>query len=153
MIKFSDINKGTYVAIKFNSDTCEQLQVLQNILNLPNKVPLDKLHSTICFSRIKIPYKALEETNFEIGTAKSLEVFEHKNKRALVLLLDSKFLEDRHKYSMILGATYDFPEYRPHVTLSYDIGNLFIDDALVTMEPLVASHEYTEDLDLNWEVN
>ena len=148
-LKLSDIDKGTYAAVKFDDSTLDMFQELQQIMELYNPVPRDKLHSTICFSRVKIPYIPLTE-KMPIGSTHKLEVFEHNGKRALVVLLDSPYLESRHEYANILGATFDFPTYNPHVTLAYDIGAMEIPKHGVTGNPVVITHEYTEDLDLNW---
>lgn len=39
----------------------------------------------------------------------------------LVLLYQSEWLENRFKLARSLGATWDFPDYHPHVTLSYQV--------------------------------
>ncbi|ADG60053.1 RNA ligase [Acinetobacter phage Acj9] len=142
-------NNGTYAAVKFTAATLDMLQDMQRELQLFEPVPRDKLHSTICFSRVNIPYAAINESRF-IGTTGELEIFEHNGKRALVLLLESDYLKERHKYSRILGATYDFDEYRPHITLAYDIGARAKPGYHTRGLPVEISHEYSEDLDLNW---
>lgn len=50
-------------------------------------------------------------------------IFEGKNgKNILVILLDSEDATNRHQKLMKQhDATYYFPEYKPHITLSYDI--------------------------------
>lgn len=149
MIKLNSINKGTYAAVKFNAETLDMLQDLQKELMLFEPVPRDKLHATICFSRVQIPYIPNVESQ-RIGCTWKLEVFEHNGKRALVALLDSPYLHDRHEYAKILGATYDFPEYKPHITLAYDIGQRPIPASGITGNPIFITHEYVEDLDLNW---
>ncbi len=149
-MKFNEVGKGTYAAVKFSDTTLDFLEELQNKLQLFDPVPRDKLHSTICFSRVKINYMPITE-KMPIGTPAALGVFEHNNKRALVLILDSSYLNMRHEYAMILGATYDFPEYKPHITLSYDIGALkILDTALDKSKVLEMASEYVEDLDLDW---
>ena len=151
MPKFSTFNKGTYVAVKFSEKTLDMIQDLQKELRLLDPVPRDKLHSTICYSRKFVNYKP--ETNRKlIGYTKALDVFEHNGKRALVLLLDSDYLHSRHEYANALGATYDFPDYKPHVTLSYDLGAQSIDytNFDVGGNQLEMAHEYVEDLDLGW---
>lgn len=142
-------NKGTYAAVKFTAATLDFLEQLQTELKLFEPVPREKLHSTICFSRVNVPFVALAGSKF-IGTTRCLEVFPHNNKRALVLLLDSDHLMERHKYSRIIGATYDFDEYKPHITLAYDIGARALPNFDVSGTPIEISHEYVEDLNLDW---
>ena len=69
----------------------------------------------------------------------------------LVMKLISQELQDRHNYLMeTYGATYDFPEYKPHVTLSYN----YSDKTAVGISPftnkIILGMEYVEDLDLKW---
>ena len=65
--------------------------------------------------------------------------------------MNSQYLEERHKYSRILGATYDYPDYKPHITLSYNLGAQAIDLSITDVNvPITISHEVVEDLDLDW---
>lgn len=69
----------------------------------------------------------------------------------LVMKLISQELQDRHNYLMeTYGATYDFPVYHPHVTLSYN----YTDNVAVGISPftnkIILGMEYVEDLDLKW---
>ena len=49
--------------------------------------------------------------------------------RCLILKIDCPELVARHKELMDEHeATYDYPVYQPHITLSYDIGDLDIND-------------------------
>ena len=150
MIKFSDVGKGTYAAVTFTESSLDAIQDLQLNLGLLNPVPRDKLHSTITYSRVKIPYLPyLNE--YYIANSGRLDIWDTQNgDRALVLKLDSESLKERHKYSRALGATYDFEEYLPHVTLSYNIGAQKINISDINIGPLFAKNEYTEDLNLDW---
>lgn len=148
-MKFSKLNVGTYAAVRFTEDTLDLIEDLQKVLNIFDPVPRDKIHSTICFSRVFVPYRPIEAKHF-VGLTDKLTVFEHNGKRALVLLLDSGYLNERHNYAMALGATFDFPSYNPHITLSYDIGASEIPNINVSGIPLTSLTEYVEDLDLEW---
>ena len=55
-----------------------------------------------------------------------LKIFKQQNgKNCLVTVLKSKDLTAHHETIMDkYGATYDFDTYIPHITLSYDIGDL-----------------------------
>ena len=63
---------------------------------------------------------------------------------------DADYLKYRHEVGNALGATYDFPDYKPHVTLSYGIGSQYVDINQELSIPIVVSKEIVEDLDLNW---
>lgn len=147
--KFSKANKGTYVGVRFDAATLDQVEKLQENLNLFERTPRDKLHATIVFSRVTIPYAVLEEP-CNIGKTTKYKVFKTASgKRALVLLIDSDYLRNRHEYGNILGATYDFPNYQPHITLSYDIGSMAIPKDAPVFDVGI-SHEYMQELDLEW---
>jgi hypothetical protein len=48
------------------------------------------------------------------------------------------------------GATYDFPVYTPHITLSYNFaGN--VESLPAYNESIVLGNEYVEDLKIDWE--
>lgn len=136
---------GKYIAAKFDNATLDALEALQLQLNLYNPVPRDKLHTTICYSRVDIPWIEEEEPQ-DIGISVGLSQFGD----ALVLLLDSDYLHNRHSLCKELGASYDYPDYLPHVTLSYNAG--FVDYSGVEIEPisLVITNEYSEPLDEEW---
>lgn len=149
-MRFIESVKGTYAAVNFTDETLDLLVELQNKLKLPNPTPRDKLHCTILYSRVYVPFIPSDK---EILLADSawLEVFETRdNYNALVLRFDSDHLQFRHMVGKALGATYDFPDYLPHVTLSYDIGSLKFDLNNKFETKLVAAGEYVEDLDPDW---
>lgn len=150
-MKLSSVGKGTYVGAKFSPASVEVIKQLQKSLGLFDPVKESKLHTTISFSRKYFEGFALNTNQTEIGRFKRLEVFPTQTgKRALVAIFDSPYLEERHKYSRILGASYDYDEYHPHVTLSYDIGALKLPEIDLPTDIISISHEYVEDLDLEW---
>ncbi|QHB48307.1 RNA ligase [Acinetobacter phage vB_AbaM_Kimel] len=149
-MKLSEVGKGTYAAINFADETLDLLQEIQKSLDLYKPVPRDKLHCTIAYSRVKIPYQP-QLIGEQIGVTDKLKVFDTKTgERALVILIDSDYLHERFKYAMALGATYDFPDYQPHVTLSYDIGQRELPKVGFIGNPIIAASEYVQDLDLEW---
>lgn len=147
-----DSTKGTYVAVKFSDETLDALQQLQSELKLLNKVKREDLHSTIVYSRVKIPYRINKVDTNEalVSQNQSLQLWETSDGKALVLLMnDAASLKFRHDYAKVLGATYDFPDYLPHITLSYNVGVQKV-ELFDTQIDIVTSHEYVEDLDLDW---
>ena len=148
-MKLSSVNKGTYVCAKFTDETLDALCNLQESLQLYDAVARHKIHSTICYSRVNIPFVAREPEPILISNRNWLEVWDTPSGKTLVLMMDSEHLKERHKYTEILGGTYDFPEYKPHLTLAYDIGARHIELKDVDI-PIVALYEDVEDLDLDW---
>lgn len=148
-MKFSELNKGTYVAAKFTEQTLDSIQELQTKLRLLNPVKREDLHTTICYSRTVVPFVPHEQIQ-HIGTASKLEIWDTDKGPALIMLLDSDYLHSRHTYSKALGATYDFPDYKPHVTLSYNLGVQKVDLLDALNIDIEMSREYVEELDLEW---
>lgn len=67
--------------------------------------------------------------------------------------MDCQYLSDRHNEIMDLyEATYDYPEYKVHVTLSYDIGDIDIKDLKIDGFPKInIVKEYYNELILDWQ--
>ena len=146
-MEFKDFTEGLYVAAKYSELTSDALEELQRSLRVPNPVPREKFHSTICYSRVVIPYK-VSSGSFEVASSGHLEVWNHGSSPVLVLVLDSDYLRCRHLYARALGATHDFDDYTPHITLSYNVGPLsFSGDVQI---PVVLDREYKEPLKLDW---
>jgi hypothetical protein len=149
-MKFSESDKGTYVSAKFTEATLDQIEKVQKSLGLLNPVSRDDLHTTICYSQVNVPFTA-SNASLIVSTKNHLEIWDTNNGPALILCLNSQYLEERHKYSRILGATYDYPDYKPHITLSYNLGAQAIDLSITDVNvPITISHEVVEDLDLDW---
>ncbi|ADO19497.1 hypothetical protein [Escherichia phage PSD2001] len=143
----NEVSEGLYVAAKFSELTLDALENLQRSLKVPNPVPREKFHSTICYSRVNIPY-VVASGSFEVANSGHLEVWKTDDGSTLVLVLDSDYLSCRHMYARALGATHDFPDYTPHITLSYNVGPLTYKGEVQI--PVVLDREYKEPLKLNW---
>lgn len=90
--------------------------------------PADDLHVTIAFSRAPVDWmKAGEAWDWNEpkdgklvvppGGARIVERLGDKG--AVVLLFNSSTLSYRHEEIKRAGASFDFPEYQPHVTITY----------------------------------
>ncbi len=87
-------------------------------------LPSDDLHVTIAFSRQAVDWMEMGESwqpKIEVpeGGARILDQFGE----AKVLLFNSSELSWRHEEMKRNGATWDHPEYQPHITISYDPDN------------------------------
>jgi len=70
-----------------------------------------------------------------------------------VLTYDCPELIDRHNALMKEhGATFDYDEFKPHVTLSYDVGREFDTKKLPVADigDINVIDEYSEELNLDW---
>ena len=145
--------KGIYVAVKYNQSASDDLLDFIKKYNIPSTLKAEDFHTTLIYSR---KYADISTNEGEdLGSAEPLKfhIFEtQEDKRALVILLKSEYLENRHKDLMKEhNLTYDFKEYLPHITLSYDIGDYDISKLDIKDLPkhLTINTEYKEDLDLN----
>jgi len=145
--------KGTYASVKYDEHSTEQLYQFCKDNNIPKPLRRDKYHSTLIYSSNHLPeFKAQSKVRwyanpigFETWASTSNS---DKVTQCLVMRIECKELTDRFNYIMDnYDAIYDFDEYKPHITLSYDVGDDFeIDDLKYTGDPLVITSEHTEDL-------
>lgn len=152
--------KGTYAGVSFDEETLKKITNFIKENKIPNAVPADKLHTTLLYSRKYLPdYKAQGEIDPPyVGTPKEFDVWESQEDnngektKCLVLKYSCKELEKRHEYLMDEhDATYDFDQYRPHITFSYNIGDLDVSELdPSSIGDIVIVKEYQEDLNLNW---
>lgn len=150
---------GTYAGVRFDPLTIRDLMIMQDLLNLPNRLAPEKFHSTLLYSRKPLPnyvpfgiypVSPTSDTNeFELKVFKTAS-----GKNALVLAYKSSFLSNRHNDLMKEhGGTWDHPTFIPHITLSYDIGDLKIDlgpASFISDRKIVIVEEYGDDIDPSW---
>jgi uncharacterized protein len=84
-------------------------------------LPADDLHVTITYSRTPVDWMEMgstweDEVKIPRGGARLMEKFGE----ARVLLFNSNMLRWRHDEMVDKGASWDHPEYQPHITISYD---------------------------------
>jgi 2'-5' RNA ligase len=129
------------------------------LLEIPNTLTKDKVHTTLIYSTKHV--EGVEVNAEEVYNAfiSKLDIFTSSTgNKCLVAILECGKMVSRHKELMKkYGFTYDYPEYIPHVTLSYDIKdwdrfdlmNQYIKDSKFIYQ-LQGAGEYYEDLDLDW---
>ena len=157
-----DSQKGTYAAVRFSDDTKTAIKEYIEEHDIPNATPNDKLHCTLLYSRKHCPdYEPQGKIEPMLrGKPGAFQVWEGQpdddgNKpNCLVMEFDCAKLTARHKELMDEHkATFDYPEYKTHVTFSYDIGDMDVDDLPAYNGPIEIVEEYSEDLDLDWAQN
>ena len=145
---------GTFAGAKLSGKSIDKLYKFVQKNNIPNPVERKDYHSTILFSRV--PLKNYKPAGIYkpplTGKAIGVKML-GKEKDSLVVLLDSPDLVKRHERLMKENpeATWDFPEFIPHVTLAYDVEG-FDPSPLnaTTIGELEFVEEYTEDIDPDW---
>jgi hypothetical protein len=154
--------KGTYAAVNFSKETTDAIKEYIKENDIPNPLSADKMHTTLLYSRkycpdytplgkIDPPWKGTP-TEFEVWKTRPKDGSEGSN--CLVLLFKCEELNKRHQQLMNeLDATYDFPDYKTHISLSYDIGDMDwkkLPDIKKYLSEVVVVEEYGSDLDLDW---
>jgi len=154
---------GTFVAVKFREDTVRVLHEYSLMNGIPNPLDPNEYHSTVVYSRNQIEFPAPEiKLNTWHAYPIGFDVFESRSDgasgyrktgeitRCCVLKIESYFMTKRHQeLRRYFNATHDFPEYHPHVTLSYDIGDFDVTklrDIEVILPKLYIVAEFNEEL-------
>lgn len=153
-----NLSKGTYVGVRFSRKTLDLLEQYNKDNNIPNALKPAKMHSTVLYSRKFCPnYIAPGILNAPvIARPGKFDVFTSTSSdgtvsRCLVVKIDSPYLQLRHTTLMHEhSATFDYPVYTPHITLSYDIGDMDISALPPLYGDIEIVEEYGMDLDLDW---
>ena len=156
-MKLQDVvagTRGTYVGLRVMPPANMLMMKHCADNGIPYKQSMfeSRLHTTLIYSRVYCPNLVVDPSviyNCEFG---GYDIFSGQNgEHVLVMLLKSEQLQERHAFLMKEhGATYDFPSYKPHITLSYN----YTDNSVMGINPyegmIQLGLEYTEDLDLNY---
>lgn len=90
---------------------------------IKNLVPPAEMHSTIVYSKADTPdMEPMKDPVMVSGGKRSIEKLGDKG--AIVLKFESPVLQEQHKTAKTAGASHSFPGFIPHVTLSYDAGDV-----------------------------
>lgn len=149
---------GSYAAVRFDQETKDTIAKYLKDNQIPNGISPEKLHTTLLYSHKYLPdYTAQGDISPAwIGTPVAFEVWESQpkedgsTKNCLVLKYKCDELAKRHEFLMDEhDAQYDFPDYKPHITFSYDIGELNAEefpDIKKALPEIKIVSEYGEDL-------
>lgn len=124
-----DHKHGTYISVKPDKLSKDALRNWAITNKIPNPLESKDLHCTVIYSRKGIPEAKHYDMELPINAKTSgLKIFKQQNgKNCVVVTIKSEDLSTHHDTIMDkYGATYDFDSYIPHITLSYDIGDLDI---------------------------
>jgi hypothetical protein len=144
----SEPKNGLYVCVKFDKQTVKDLSKFVDDFKIKNPIVPSRYHTTIVYSKKPLFWRAEHDIGHE-AKATGWEVWEDHNtkKPVLVLHLESSYLRTRFDLAMSRGASYDFPEYNPHISFSYDAGEGFDVESLPVPEfPIIIDKEIAEPL-------
>lgn len=119
-------------------------------------LPAGDMHVTITYSREPVDWMKMGSTwsdddkgrlTIPPGGARMIEVF---GEGAVVLLFNSSALSWRHEDMVREGASWDWPEYQPHITIAYE----GVPEDLSKVEPyrgaIVLGPEVFEEVNEDW---
>lgn len=109
-------------------------------------LPADDLHVTICYSKEPVhPEKAdadLKPVSAMIGKRQVKKMGD-----AVCLTVPSTALQMGHKRYMKAGASFDYDKYQPHITITYDAGNLDLSEVNPFSGPIYFGSEQHREID------
>lgn len=128
-------NEGVFVAVKFSDDTVQRILNYCEKNEIPNVVQKEDLHCTLIQSKTDVPDFTPQNKLDEIGIPFGVELWDKKTREAdlinesqnivLVLRFECDYLENRFNELIDMGASRKFKTFKPHITLSRDVGNDF----------------------------
>lgn len=127
---------GTYVALNLSKESKALLDnFVEMNLGLKERVHPDSFHITVIYSRTPVPtaenYKHMNTTLPVEALASGYEIFPTKNDgKCLVMRLVCPYATRLNSELGKQGATSDYPEYKPHLTLAYDMSQEVNPDSL-----------------------
>lgn len=111
----------------------------------------DDMHVTIAYSKAPVDWDLVEPQGGKLRVAGGRRTVETLgDKGAIVLRFESDTLKDRWGVFCSNGATWGFPGYLPHVTISYDPGEVELPSVEPFMGRLDFGPEIFEPLDEDW---
>lgn len=119
-------------------------------------LPAADMHVTIAFSRTPVDWMKAgadwagdENGKIKVvpGGARIIEKFDGG---AVVLLFNSSQLAYRHECIKEAGASWDWPEYQPHITITYNAGDVDLSKVEPYRGAIELGPEVFEELDTEW---
>jgi len=121
----------------------------------------DDMHVTVCYSKEPVDWLSVGEdwTGNEKGEVvvgpggpRVVEKWATRNGKGdvVVLQFSSSALQYRHMDLKARGASWDFPEYIPHISITYDPGDVDVDDVEPYRGKIVLGPEIFEEIDDDW---
>lgn len=144
---------GTYVGVRFSPGTVAALLRYCDEHAIPDPVKGEDFHATVLYSPAPVPYfPAHGPLNAPVSGVGPF-AFERfgEEKDVLVMTFRCPWLHRRHALGKSLGGKPTWPDYTPHVTLSYGLPANFDVTGLPSFQgPLEIVEEYMNPLDPDW---
>jgi len=149
--KSDEHEHGTYVSVKLDKKSVKELDTWATNTGIKNLIDPTEYHATVIYSRKPVPNAAEYDLKLPLDAKISnWKIFDtQQNTKALVGAIKSPALEKAHKDLKAMGASHGFPDYQPHVTLSYNYGSDEVPEKLPDIK-LVFSEKAVKPLDPTW---
>lgn len=144
----------TFVGLRLDGPSMDEVMKLNR--GVRNRTSKGEVHITVIYSKTPISYTARGSIDPKIEfTGKHYSLFTtQEGETCLVLEIESDAINALHKSIMEeTGASYDYETYKPHITLSYDVGEDFDVKNLPKIKDLPAFYahqEYATKLETKW---
>jgi hypothetical protein len=119
-----------------------------------------ELHVTVIYSKTPIDWFKLGENwwntgngEIKIGQGGPRAVQRLGDKGAAVLMFSSNDLSFRNLSARDEGATWDYDEYQAHITISYNAGDIELDDVEPYRGEIILGPEIFEEIEDDWELS
>lgn len=120
---FFQKDANLYVSRPLTSGSADRLHAWAEAQGIPNLVPPDLMHVTQVHSKADVDTSKLTPLSTLVDVGQDRWVGPLGDKGAVVMFFQSPELAARHVEAKDAGASWDFPTFMPHVTLSYDAGD------------------------------
>jgi hypothetical protein len=116
-------------------------------------ITADDMHVTVAFSRITVDWDTFTEDHSVLtispGGQRSVERL-GPNAEAVVLRFESEALQERWAQFINAGASWDFDDYRPHITITFDAPDINVEDVEPYDGELIFGPEVFAELKDDW---
>ncbi|VEE45432.1 anti-CBASS protein Acb1 family protein [Pseudomonas fluorescens] len=119
-------------------------------------LPAEDLHVTVAYSKTPVDWMAVAQawTNKPNGNLTSSaggpRMVEQFGEGAIVLLFNNTELTWRHQDILDAGASWDWPDYQPHITFTYQPGSVDLDQVEPYRGVIELGPEIFEELREDW---
>lgn len=144
---------GAFIGLTFNEETLSNLKDYFEKNNIKNCIDLSEVHTTLLYSKKGISnYIPTNKLKGEILIPKALHIWKtQEGSNCLVCeLKNDRIVKYHNNLIKYHNASHDYPEYIPHVTFSYDCGNLDENSIELPDFNFVVENEQLKSLDENW---
>lgn len=112
----------------------------------------DDMHVTVCYSRRSVDWSRIQpkQNQMMILHSEGRKLEPLGDKGAYVLKFFSRDLQTRWAEIRSQGASWDYPSYQPHITISYQAPRSMLNNPPPYMGSIILGPEIHEALDLDW---